>query len=119
MQNKRIQSVFLILFCPVILAAQNFFISKFVPGNFQKDNRHLVDIFNPGPQPLDISNYLLVTRDYVAKIARKDDHPTGGSAKYLQKLHKTFSDPIVPYWARWVCFSARKEKVSGKLCRPF
>ncbi|HHG83981.1 MAG TPA: lamin tail domain-containing protein [Bacteroidetes bacterium] len=50
------------------LKAQNVLISRYIPGNYLADNRHRVELYNPGPSPVSLEGFLLVTRDYSVRL---------------------------------------------------
>ncbi len=57
--------IFIVNFCyaqPLIV--------KYVPGNYLFDNLHRIELFNPKETVLNISGFLLVTRDYSCKLPK-------------------------------------------------
>ena len=60
------------------LAAQGVFISRFTPGNYLSDNLHLVELGNPGSKTVDVSGYLVVTRNYSVRLAPGTNIPARG-----------------------------------------
>jgi hypothetical protein len=49
-------------------AGQEVYLSRFAGGNFLKDNRHRIDIFNESENYRSMGGWLLVTRQYVARF---------------------------------------------------
>lgn len=71
MYMKRL--TFLVLFIGGLLlelAAQQVYISKFASGDYLYSEQHRVELFNESPRSVDLSDYLLVTRQYVARLPR-------------------------------------------------
>lgn len=50
--------------CPCWLLAQNPVISRFVPGPYNSNQSHRVELFNPQNRPIPLAGYRLITRDY-------------------------------------------------------
>jgi hypothetical protein len=45
-------------------------ILRYAPGTYRSDNNHRVEIYNAGKQIINLSDYVVVTRDYIVKIPR-------------------------------------------------
>lgn len=60
-----------LLFFPPFLFAQKIYISKYIYGNFTKDNNHRLEIFNESDRTRNVGGYMIVTRNYVARIPQK------------------------------------------------
>ena len=58
----------LFLIFPGFLFSQNVFISKYIPGNYLRNNEHRVELFNAGSMPLKLGGYLIVTRQYSVRL---------------------------------------------------
>lgn len=43
---------------------------RYIPGAFMSDNRHRLEIQNQGSRAVDISDYVIINRDYFVKIPR-------------------------------------------------
>ncbi|MEM7038234.1 MAG: hypothetical protein AAF570_14715 [Bacteroidota bacterium] len=67
------RAAFAALTCVFVLSAsrllsQGVYLSKYIPGNYLTDNRHRVELFNPGNRSANLEGYLLVTRDYSVRL---------------------------------------------------
>jgi hypothetical protein len=83
-------SIFIAIICSglvtdVVMAQQSVIIRRFVPGNYRADNQHQVEIYNPNSSIMDLTNWLLVTRDYSVVFPPRTLIPAGG-VLYLRKL---------------------------------
>lgn len=69
MTKFSVQIIFLLLISISLEGiAQNIYVSKYIFGNFIKDDNHYIEIFNESNQTLQIGGYLLVTRYYVLRL---------------------------------------------------
>ncbi|MDW8015663.1 MAG: hypothetical protein RMK19_06595 [Bacteroidia bacterium] len=50
------------------LLAQAPDILRFIPGRYREDNLHQIDLYNPHSMPLELSGWLLVTREYSVRL---------------------------------------------------
>jgi len=65
----RLRFVIMLLFAVSGIQAQ-VRIHKYIPGAFMSDNRHRLEIQNMGSRAVDISDYVIINRDYFVKIPR-------------------------------------------------
>lgn len=65
--------------------SQTLFVSKFIPGNYLSDNNHLVEITNSSAAAINISGYLLVTRDYSVRLPSGTSVPANGTIRIVKK----------------------------------
>lgn len=79
-KNKQIHPAFSVYFkgiiivfllFPSLLSGQKLYISKYIYGNFTKDNNHYLEIFNESERSKNIGGYMIVTRNYVTRIPQK------------------------------------------------
>lgn len=66
---KTVLVAFLLCSCCLYLHAQ-VIIRRYSPGAFMSDNEHRVELLNTGKAVADLSDYLLITRDYFVRIPR-------------------------------------------------
>lgn len=69
-------------------ASAQVYISKYLPGNYLADNRHEINLYNPGLQDVSLANYLLVTRDYSVRFPKSARIPAGATFR-IRKKRKT------------------------------
>lgn len=63
-----------IILCTLMLISSGLYaqvrLLRYIPGAFMSDNRHRLEIKNQGPRTVDISDYVIINRDYFVKIPR-------------------------------------------------
>lgn len=95
-----------------LLPAQNLYILKFISGNFQQDNSHRVEIYNANDYPINISSYLLVTRDY-AFIFPKNSFIPAKSKIALGKT-STYANPLNFSYEKYMSFLFKPRKTTQR-----
>lgn len=68
-------------------AAQDVQLLRYIPGNYLSDNLHRVEIYNAGTSAADLSDWLLVTRDYAFRFP-------AGSRLYADRRLTIAKQPI-------------------------
>lgn len=74
-------------------------IKRYAPGAFMSDNEHKIDLINTSIKPIDLSDYILITRDYFVRIPKATSLNPGqiltimktreGNAKNILELKST------------------------------
>jgi hypothetical protein len=67
---KAFSMAWALLFWGCSAFAQQVYFSRYVGLNYLEDKVHRLDLFNPGQRSIDLSGYLLVSRQYVAKFPK-------------------------------------------------
>ncbi|MCB9231806.1 MAG: lamin tail domain-containing protein [Bacteroidia bacterium] len=60
----RLRIALTIFLLPGLLMARGIYISRIIPGWYQGEAEHRIDLFNPTAQPIDLSGWLLSTQEY-------------------------------------------------------
>lgn len=60
------------LFClPTLLFSQKIYFSKYIYGNFVKDDNHRLELFNESAEAVNLSGYVIATRAYILRLPEK------------------------------------------------
>lgn len=72
-KTMRIKMRYIIIFLllPSLLFAQKVYLSKYIYGNFVKDDNHRLEIFNESADAVNVGGYLIVTRAYMLRLPEK------------------------------------------------
>ncbi len=68
------------------LIGQGLYVSKYIYGNFTKDDNHYLEIFNESNRIRSLSGYMIVTRNYVAKIPDKTQIQPYSSLRFSKAM---------------------------------
>ncbi len=67
----KMRHILLFFLLPSLLFSQKVYLSKYIYGNFIKDDNHRLELFNESPTAANLSNYLIVTRAYILRLPEK------------------------------------------------